>query len=110
MAQIQYITLTNQDIAISRNPSNGTASLTSVSATSGSVVLASSNEIRKSLSVFNDATVSLYLKMGTTASSTSFSLKLAAGGYWESAASIYTGRVDGIWDSSPTGAARITEF
>jgi hypothetical protein len=59
--------------------------------------------------IFNDSTAILYVKFGTTASTTSYTVKMLAGQYFEfPGPAIYTGRVDGIWDSA-TGAARITE-
>lgn len=91
----------------SSNTSTGTA--TSVAASASSVQLLAANTARKSASIFNDADKALYVKFGTTASTSSFKVKIAAGGYWDFPMPIYTGRVDGIWDTAPTGNARISE-
>jgi hypothetical protein len=77
------------------------------SATSGTLV-AAGGEGRSGVLVFNDCDKALYLKYGATASATSFTVKIAAGGYWEMPKPIYYGVIDGIWESAPTGAARIT--
>lgn len=89
------------------SPTTGTQ--TSVAASATSVTLLALNAARKSASIFNDADKALFVKFGTTASATSFKIKIAAGGYWDFPQPIYTGRVDGIWEAAPTGSARISE-
>jgi hypothetical protein len=79
-----------------------------VSASASSVTLAAANASRKRLQVFNDSSAALYLKHGSGASATSFTVKVAAGGYYEMPQPVYPGIVTGIWDSA-TGAARVTE-
>lgn len=87
-----------------------TATLTSVTATASSTMLIDSNANRSGLIVFNDGDKTLYLKYGTTASATSYTVQIASGGYWEMPSPTYTGRIDGIWAATPSsGAARITE-
>jgi hypothetical protein len=74
-----------------------------------SVTLLALNTSRKSATIYNDDTAaSLYVKFGTTASATSFKIKIAPGGYYEFPLPIYTGRVDGI-ATAATGSARICE-
>lgn len=60
--------------------------------------------------VFNDSTAVLYLKYGTGASTTSHTVQIPAGGFFEfpGGSVFYRGDVEGIW-SSATGAARCTE-
>lgn len=86
---------------------NATSSVTSVAASATSVTLKASNASRKGLSVYNDSTSVLYLKLGATASSSSFTVKMVADSYYE-VPGAYTGVVDGIWVSA-TGNARVTE-
>jgi hypothetical protein len=50
----------------------------------------------------------MYLKLGATASATSFTTKMNPGAYYEVPFG-YTGAIDGIWDTA-TGNARITEL
>jgi hypothetical protein len=50
------------------------------------------------------------MKLGATASTTSYTLQIASGGYYESPFNgIYTGAVDGITSAS-TAQLRITEL
>lgn len=87
-----------------------TSSVTNVSAQATSVTVAAANAARRGLLVFNDADKNLYLKLGATASVTSYSVRIAAGGYYEVPNPSYSGIVDGIWEAAPTGAARVTEL
>jgi hypothetical protein len=86
-----------------------TATLANVSSSATSVTLAASNGSRKALTIHNDSSAVLYVKFGTTASTSSFTVKMAAGDYYEVPAPVYTGRIDGIW-ASADGAARTTEM
>lgn len=59
--------------------------------------------------VFNDSTAPLYLKFGTAASTTSFTVKVSAGEFYEFPIyPLYAGVVHGAW-SAANGAARCTE-
>jgi len=57
--------------------------------------------------IFNDSTQVLYVKYGATASASSYTVQIAAGGYYEFPRPIYAGQVDGIW-ASANGSARLT--
>jgi hypothetical protein len=59
--------------------------------------------------IFNDSTQVLYIKFGATASATSYTVQVAAGGYYELPMPVYTGIIDGIW-ASANGNARVTEM
>jgi hypothetical protein len=86
-----------------------TSAVTSVVGSATSVTLLASNGNRLGATVYNDSTATLNLKLGATASATSFTIQLAAnGGYYEVPFG-YTGVIDGIW-ASATGNARITEL
>jgi hypothetical protein len=84
------------------------ATLTNVAGSASSVTLIASNASRRGAMVANDSAAALYIKYGATASISSFTVKVAAGGYFELPQPVYTGVVDGIWDSA-TGNARVTE-
>ena len=84
-----------------------TSAVTSVSASASNVTLKASNTGRYGLSIYNDSTANLFVKLGATASATSFTQRVAGGGAYEVPFG-YTGIVDGIWESA-TGAARVTE-
>ena len=88
---------------------NATSAVTPVSSSASSVMLLAANAARKGATVYNDADKACYLKLGTTASASSFTVKMAAGDYYEVPA-CYTGRIDAIWLASPTGSALVTEI
>jgi len=87
-----------------------TATLSNVNDTASSTSLLASASTRLGVMVFNDSAYPLFLKYGATASATSFTVKIAAGAYWEMPQPIYTGAIDGIWSVDGSGAARITEL
>lgn len=92
-----------------------TATLANVSGATSSTTLIASNANRKGLVIVNDSTAILYVKFGSSASSTSYTYLLAGstGGIPSilelPASMVYTGIVTGIW-ASATGAARVTEL
>lgn len=85
------------------------SAVTSVNDTASSTTLLAANANRLGATVYNDSTVALYLKLGATASLTSFTVKMAADSYYE-VPFAYTGIIDGIWASDASGSARITEI
>lgn len=82
------------------------------SASSQTLLDASTAANLSGASVFNDSTEILYLLQGIgTASATNFSVKLAAGDYWESPHARWVrGGMSGIWANNASGAARITTW
>lgn len=86
-----------------------TTSNTSVAASASNVTLLSTNTSRLGATIWNESTTeTLYLKLGTTASLTSYTAQLFPSGYYEVPYG-YTGQIDGIWTSA-SGNARITEL
>jgi trimeric autotransporter adhesin len=89
---------------------SSTATLTNVASSASSVQIVASNAGRKGFYVFNDSTQVLYLKFGTTASTSSYTVQVPGGGYYEMPnPTLYTGELDGIW-ASANGNARVTEL
>jgi hypothetical protein len=86
-----------------------TPTQSSVNDTASSTTLLAANSNRLGATIYNDSDQALYVKLGGTASTSSFSCKVAAGGYYE-VPFHYTGVIDGIWAADSTGAARITEL
>jgi hypothetical protein len=86
-----------------------TGTTASVSSSASSTTVLSANTAAVGRAVFNDSSAVLYLKYGTTASTSSYTVQIAAGGYFEFPQPLYRGRVDGIW-ASANGAARTTEL
>lgn len=87
-----------------------TSTVTSVAASVTSVPLLTPRTTRAQALFYNDSTATLYLKVGATASTSSFTVKIAPGGYYElpAAGGVYTGAIDGIWDAA-AGAVLVTE-
>lgn len=96
------------DGSVTANPTRpATATSSNVSSSASNVTLLVSNAGRLGATVYNDSTAILYLKLGATASSSSHTLQMAAGGYFE-VPFWYTGIIDGIW-ASANGSARLVE-
>ena len=85
------------------------AALSNVAGNASSVTLLASNTSRKGVFIFNDSSSILYVKFGSTASTSSFTFRLTPFALYESKSPVYTGIITGIWDSA-TGNARITEI
>lgn len=88
---------------------SATATLSNITSTTVSTTLLTSNTARIGGTIYNDSTAILYLKFGTTASTTSFTAKLLAEDYYELSPPIFTGHITGIW-AATNGAARATEL
>lgn len=86
-----------------------TANVTSVDASTSSVLLLALNTNAKARKITNDSDKPLRIKFGTAASATSFTVMVGIGGYYEFPNPLYVGIVHGIWESGVVGAARITE-
>lgn len=84
--------------------------VTSVSDLDTVQTLLASNTDRKGFSIHNDSTAILYVKLGSGASTSSFSFRITPQGYYESGVLAYRGLISGIWASDASGAARITEY
>lgn len=85
------------------------ATLANVASSATSVTLFSANAGAHGRSVYNDSASVAYLKYGTTASTSSYTVQLAAGAYFEFPQPLYAARVDAIW-ASANGNARTTEW
>jgi hypothetical protein len=97
----QYIGLKEESIS-------ATGTTSSVGDSASSATLLSANTSRKGFTIVNESTADLYVKYGTTASLTDYTVKLPP--YSTMHEESYTGRVDGIWSSDAGGNARITEL
>ena len=87
-----------------------TSAVTAVADNAASVTLLAANANRLGASIENDSSAVLYVKFGTTASATDYTVRMVQYAYYEVPFG-YTGRIDGIWATDPAdGAARITEL
>ena len=103
------VVLASDQSAVANPTQPTTGTTTSVASNVANVTLLAANANRKGAMITNDGSNNLFLKLGATASSTSFTAKLIAGAYYELPYPVYTGVIDGIWDVA-TGSARITEL
>ena len=85
-----------------------TTNQTTVAASLTNVVLLTVNANRIGATVFNSSSSILYLILGSTASTTSFTVQINSGGYYETPFA-YSGVIAGIW-SGADGSAFITEL
>lgn len=91
-------------------PPPATSALTSVAGAITSTTLLAANAARKQGIFFNDSTANLYLGLTASAvSTTSFTVKIPAAGYFELPWPVWTGQVTGIWDAA-AGNVRVTEL
>lgn len=79
------------------------------SANTNTTVFPASTSAMNGRCVYNDSTAVMYLKFGTTASASSYTVQIAAGGYFEFPTPVYAGQCDGIW-ASANGNARTTSW
>ncbi len=88
------------------SPANAT--LSNVTASATSVSLLAANVDRRQFRIHNASGKVLYVAFGATATTTAFSILVAANADYESPMDCYTGAISGIWNGTG-GAARITE-
>jgi hypothetical protein len=89
---------------------SSTSTITRVASSATSVTLLSLNSSRLGAVLFNESTQVCYVKFGTTASSTSYTIQVSSNSVLILDQSpIYQGRIDAIW-ASANGAMQITEL
>lgn len=101
----------NSRVMVAQKAATATISRTATSGTTANILAANASRIGATIS--NEAATVLYVKFGTTASTTSYTVTLAGAAsapysYYEVPAG-YTGRIDAILASS-TGQAQVTEI
>lgn len=85
------------------------ATVTAVASGTSSVQALAANTNRKGVLAFNTDDNFAYLKYGTAASTTSFTVRIPSGGYWEMPQPLYTGVMHVIWDADGSGSLVLTE-
>lgn len=63
---------------------------------------------RKTVSIFNDSTAILYIKLGAGAAFTDFTVRLRPDDFYETPDPHFIGEITGIWTAA-NGAAQVTE-
>lgn len=91
-------------------PFSTTPTRTNVPDATSSTKLLDANLARVGATIYNDSNADLYLACGTSATNTSFTIKLGPGDYYEVPFN-YKGDIYGVWSANTAGGeARITEF
>lgn len=90
---------------------SATSTVTFVAAAASSNPVLASNANRLGFVVYNDSQSAVYVKLGATASATSFTRRLFPGDQFSTAdvGVDYTGTIDAIWDDA-NGFMRVTEL
>lgn len=102
----------SQDEARALNNGSSASTTTNVAQSASAVTLKAANPNRKSLTIWNDSGLlgqNLFIKLGSGASATSYTVLLAQGEGYEMPLPIYPGIVTGIWSAGTGGSARVTE-
>lgn len=86
-----------------------TATTTSVASSATNITLFAAAGSTRMRHIFNESTAILFVKFGATASLTSYTVQVAAGGFFEFPVPLYAGQVDGLW-ATANGNARITSW
>lgn len=105
--------LTTDAASIEDEFHSNTSVVTSVASTMTSTTLLSANPDRKGFVLVNDSEQDCFVKFGTTASTASYTIKMAGfttgtPATYENLSPTYRGRIDAIW-SSINGSMKITE-
>jgi hypothetical protein len=79
-----------------------------VNSNTSSIVILASNANRLGATLYNDSTQVAYVKLGVTASTTSYTIQMLPNSYYEVPFN-YTGEIDAIWPVA-NGAMRYTEL
>lgn len=86
-----------------------TATISAVTCSTTNTTLLSENTNRKMAIFYNRAGRDIYIKFGTTASTTSFTVVVQDNAYYELPLPVYTGRIDAV-TSTGSGVMQITEI
>jgi hypothetical protein len=110
-ASNEAVTLTSGVATLGRLLTPSTAARSNITSATAESTFLAANSARMGAMLFNDATANSYVGLSTVAvSTTSYSVKMPPGGYYELPFA-YTGMIRGMWDTSGvTGSMRITEI
>lgn len=88
------------------------SNVSSVGDSATSVTVLAANAARLGFSLYNDSTAIAYVKLGATASATSFTKKMLPQEQWgtRDLARNYVGIIDALWESDAGGSMRVTEL
>jgi hypothetical protein len=88
----------------------GTGAVTPVAYSASNQTALSSNANRKGAKFFNNTDGDAYVKLAATATTSDFSVKISAGGYYNLEVPVYTGIIDVIFANGTAGNLLVTEL
>lgn len=100
--------LFNPPSVIVSDPASGTSTPTTVASSATNVIILAANSNRKGATIWNESTSNLFIEFGGVATTSAFTGKLNAGGYYE-VPFHYTGVISGIW-TAVNGSALVREL
>lgn len=92
--------------AIDSSPTS--AGVNAITSTIGTVTLAAANVSRVGLSIYNQSTKPLFMKLGASATTANYTLMMVGSGYYELPRPVYNGIITGLWNSA-NGFALVSE-
>lgn len=89
-----------------------TGTLTNVADNAANVTVLTANAARLAFVLYNDSSSAVFVKLGATASATSFTKKMLPQEIWGTLdiGVNYSGKIDAIWVTAPGGFMRVTEL
>jgi hypothetical protein len=96
---------------IGRPAPAATSNVSRVAGATSDTTLKTANTARLGLLLYNESTATCYVKYGTGASATSYTVQMGPGAYWEMPVqnALYTGQVNGLWTAA-AGNMQVTEI
>lgn len=84
--------------------------VTSVACPAVATAILAPNQARKAAAIFNGTDKTLYIKMGTGVSSSSYTLQMVSGAYFELQLPAYAGAIEAVATAAGLGSIFITEY
>jgi len=88
----------------------GSATVAQISQSATTVTIAAANLARRGLNISNDAPVTLFVKLGASASVFDYTVKMPPNANYELPFPDYTGLITGVWSAAGAGFALVTEM
>lgn len=95
-------------VTVTKSQKAASSALTNVTGATGNTNILASNANRLKWTFYNSCSTNAYLKFGTTASTTSFTVLVTPQGYYED--DCWTGNIDAVWDTGVSGDSRVTSL
>ncbi len=98
-------------VAVDDLPSSATTVTSDVVAVTSSVTILLANASRLGATVYNDSNKAMFLKHGTGATTSSYTVRVPKQWVYELPTPlVYTGVIEAVWDTGAVGSAKVTEL